>query len=39
MHPETIRRGRDEMNDGLRDRPTDHVRLPGGGRPRVEKKI
>jgi hypothetical protein len=23
----------------LRDRPTDHVRLPGGGRPRVEKKI
>jgi len=39
MHPETIRRGRDEMNDGLRDRPTDLVRLPGGGRPRVEKKI
>jgi hypothetical protein len=23
----------------LRDRPTDHVRLPGGGRPPVEKKI
>jgi hypothetical protein len=23
----------------LRERPTDHVRLPGGGRPRVEKKI
>jgi hypothetical protein len=23
----------------LRNRPTDHVRRPGGGRPRVEKKI
>jgi hypothetical protein len=39
LHPETIRRGRDELNDDLRNRPTDHVRLPGGGRPRVEKKI
>jgi len=39
LHPETIRRGRDELEDELRDRPTDHVRLPGGGRPRVEKKI
>ncbi len=39
LHPETIRRGRDELNDELRDRPTDHVRLPGGGRPRVEKKM
>ena len=39
LHPETIRRGRDELDDQLRDRPTDHVRLPGGGRPRVEKKI
>lgn len=39
LHAETIRRGRDELNDELRDRPTDHVRLPGGGRPRVEKKI
>jgi len=39
MHSETIRRGRDEMNDGLRSRPTDHVRLPGGGRPRIEKNI
>ena len=39
MHQETIRRSRDEMNKGLQDRPTDHVRLPGGGRPRVEKKI
>jgi hypothetical protein len=39
LHPETIRRGRDELNNDLRDRPTDHIRQPGGGRPRVEKKI
>ena len=38
LHPETIARGRDELLDELRDRPTDHVRQPGGGRPRVEKK-
>src|SRR5271170_577721 len=35
LHPETIRRGRDELQDELHDRPTDRVRLPGGGRPRV----
>lgn len=39
LHPETIRRGRDELQDGLHSRPADRVRLPGGGRPRVEKKI
>ena len=39
LHPETIRRGGDELGEDLRERPTDHVRLPGGGRPRVEKKI
>lgn len=39
MHPETIRRGRDELDDELRSRPVDRVRCPGGGRPRVEKKI
>ena len=39
LHPETIRRGRDELDNDLSDRPTDHVRRPGGGRPRVEKKI
>ena len=38
MHVETIRRGRDELNDDLSDRPTDRVRKPGGGRPPVEKK-
>jgi hypothetical protein len=39
LHPETIRRGRDELQDDLRGRPVDRVRLPGGGRPRTEKKI
>lgn len=39
LHPETIRRGRDELDQQLKGRPTDRVRLPGGGRPRVEKKI
>lgn len=38
LHPETICRGRDELNAGLDGRPTGQVRLPGGGRPRVEKK-
>jgi hypothetical protein len=35
---ETIRRGRREMEDSLRGRPTDRVRLPGAGRPPVEKE-
>jgi hypothetical protein len=39
MHLETIRRGRQELDDDLEGRPTDRVRLPGAGRPRVEKKI
>lgn len=39
LHPETIRRGRDELDDQLQGRPTDRIRLPGGGRPRIEKKI
>lgn len=39
LHPETIRRGRDELATGLRDRPTARVRLPGGGRPTAPKKI
>ena len=39
LHPETIRRGRDELFDHLRGQPTVQVRRPGGGRPRVEKKI
>jgi hypothetical protein len=39
LHPETISRGSEELAQELLNRPTDRVRLPGGGRPRVEKKI
>lgn len=39
LHQETIRRGRDELQKDLADRPTDRIRCEGGGRPRVEKKI
>lgn len=35
---ETIRRGRRELESELVERPTDGVRLPGGGQPSVEKK-
>ena len=35
----TIRRGREELATSLAERPTDRIRLPGGGRPAVEKKI
>lgn len=38
MHPETIRRGRDELAADLMDRPADRVRLPGGGRRALSKK-
>lgn len=38
LHPDTIRRGQAELAAGLADRPTDRIRLPGGGRPTVEKK-
>ncbi len=33
------RRGRAELSQDLADLPTDRVRLPGVGRPPVEKKI
>lgn len=39
LHHETIRRGMDELNAGLDERPTGRIRLPGGGRPKAEKKI
>jgi hypothetical protein len=39
LHPETIRRGRDDLAAVLRDRPADRVRLPGGGRPSAPQKI
>jgi hypothetical protein len=38
VHPDTIRRGQRELAQELVERPVDRVRLPGGGRPRVEKK-
>ena len=38
IHVETIRRGRNELDNELDDRPVDRVRLPGGGRNPVEKK-
>jgi len=38
LHVDTIRRGREELDDELANRPADRVRLPGGGRPPVEKK-
>ncbi len=34
----TIQRGRQELERDLVDRPRERVRLPGGGRPRAEKK-
>ena len=34
----TIRRGKQELERELQDRPTDRVRVPGAGRPPVEKK-
>jgi hypothetical protein len=38
LHPETIRRGRDELAADLRGRPADRVRLPGGGGRPLAKK-
>jgi hypothetical protein len=38
MHVDTIRRGRDEIDNELVDRPVERVRLSGGGRDSVEKK-
>ena len=39
MNVHTISRGRRELLQQLRDRPVGRIRLPGAGRPRVEKKI
>lgn len=38
LHVDTIRRGREELDASLDGRPADRVRLPGGGRPALEKK-
>jgi hypothetical protein len=39
LDEKTIRRGREELASALADRPGERVRLAGGGRPPVEKKI
>ncbi len=39
INVETIRRGRRELDTSLEGRPIERVRLEGGGRPLVEKKI
>jgi hypothetical protein len=39
LNVDTIARGRAELSQNLEGRPTDRVRLPGAGRPAVEKKI
>ena len=38
MDEKTIRRGRMELDAELDGRPTDRIRLEGGGQPAVEKK-
>lgn len=38
LNVETIRRGRQELENDLQDRPADRIRQEGGGRPPVEKK-
>jgi hypothetical protein len=37
LHVDTIRRGREELDAELRDRPVDRVRRPGAGRPPGKK--
>jgi hypothetical protein len=37
LHVDTVRRGREELDDDLRGRPTDRVRNPGAGRPARKK--
>ena len=39
LHVQTIRRGREELDAELASRPVERVRLPGGGRMPVEKKL
>jgi hypothetical protein len=39
LHVETIRRGREELENELEGRPMDRTRLPGAGRPTLKKTI
>ncbi len=38
LDEDTITRGRQELAATLQGRPTEQIRLPGGGRPATEKK-
>ena len=38
MNVETIRRGRQELDEELNDRPAERIRTAGGGQPNAEKK-
>ena len=38
LDDKTIQRGQQELEHGLAERPTDQIRVAGGGRPLVEKK-
>jgi hypothetical protein len=38
LDPQTVQTGRREVRAKLRNCPSDRVRRPGAGRPRVEKK-
>ncbi len=38
LHPDTIRRGREELDDDLEGRPVGRARQPGGGRHALKKK-
>jgi len=38
LHVDTIRRGREELDDGLASRPVNRIRNPGAGRPPIKKK-
>jgi hypothetical protein len=38
LDSKTIKRGRDELDNDLKDCPADRIRRQGAGRPRVEKK-
>lgn len=39
LHVNTIRRGQEELTNELAGRPSEGVRVKGGGRPTVEKKV
>ena len=39
LDEKTIQRGRQELADSLTERPSERVRLSGGGRHKAEKKI